>query len=52
MEERVRHLGGTFEIDSQPGRGTRLNIQLPVVSLNGQGSLNGHGVTNSHSAGG
>jgi len=48
MEERVRHLGGTFEVDSQPGRGTRLNVALPIVSLNGHGA-NG---TNSHSAGG
>jgi len=38
MEERVRHLGGTFEIDSHPGRGTRLAIALPVVSLNGNGN--------------
>jgi signal transduction histidine kinase len=36
MEERVRHLGGTFEIDSHPGRGTRLEIALPVVTLNGK----------------
>jgi len=47
MEERVRHLGGTFEIDSQPGRGTRVNVALPMLDLNGNGS-NG---TNSHSAG-
>jgi len=46
MEERVRHLGGTFEIDSHPGRGTRLAIALPLVSLNGKGS-NG---TNPHPA--
>lgn len=37
MEERVRHLGGTFEIDSKPGRGTRLEVQLPLVALNGNG---------------
>jgi len=35
MEERVRHLGGTFEIDSQPGRGTKLDIVLPLARLNG-----------------
>jgi signal transduction histidine kinase len=35
MEERVRHLGGTFEIDSQAGRGTKVQIALPLASLNG-----------------
>jgi signal transduction histidine kinase len=35
MEERVRHLGGKFEIDSQPGRGTKIDITLPLASLNG-----------------
>jgi signal transduction histidine kinase len=29
MEERVRHLGGSFEIDSRPGRGTLLRVTLP-----------------------
>ena len=48
MEERVRHLGGTFEIDSQAGRGTRVNVALPLASLLGNGS-NGR---NSHPAGG
>jgi signal transduction histidine kinase len=38
MEERVRHLGGTFDIDSHPGRGTRVNIALPLASLNGNRS--------------
>jgi signal transduction histidine kinase len=41
MEERVRHLGGTFEIDSQPGRGTSLKVELPVASLIA-GTSNGH----------
>src|SRR5579864_1046019 len=49
MEERVRHLGGTFEIDSHPGRGTALRIALPLASLNGDGR-NGSS-SNSHSAG-
>ncbi len=31
MEERVRHLGGSFRIDSQPGKGTEINIQLPLA---------------------
>ncbi len=47
MEERVRHLGGTFEIDSRPGRGTLLQIALPMASLNGDGRNGG----NSHSSG-
>ena len=49
MEERVRHLGGTFEIDSLPGRGTLLHIALPLASLNGDGRNGRH--SNSHSAG-
>ena len=49
MEERVRHLGGEFEIDSKPGRGTLLRIALPLASLNGDGRNGTH--SNSHSAG-
>ena len=30
MEERVRHLGGTFEVQSRPGAGTLLSISLPL----------------------
>jgi len=33
MEERVRHLGGSFTIDSQPGRGTVVRINLPIADL-------------------
>jgi signal transduction histidine kinase len=29
MEERVRHLGGSFQIESRPGRGTLLRVTLP-----------------------
>ena len=29
MEERVRHLGGVFHIDSQPGQGAVVSITLP-----------------------
>jgi len=35
MEERVRHLGGTFEIESRPGCGTLLKVALPVATLEG-----------------
>jgi signal transduction histidine kinase len=32
MSERVTHLSGTFEAESQEGRGTRLRIELPLAS--------------------
>ena len=47
MEERVRHLGGRFEVDSRPGRGTLLKVSLPLAKLNGDGK-NG---TSPHPAG-
>ena len=31
MQERVELLGGRLEIGSQPGQGTRLVAQLPVM---------------------
>jgi signal transduction histidine kinase len=48
MEERIRRLGGLFVVDSSPGRGTTLKVELPLASLTGR---NGHGA-DSHSAGG
>jgi signal transduction histidine kinase len=30
MRERIEHLGGRFEIESAPGRGTRLFVDVPV----------------------
>ena len=30
MRERVRLLGGTFEVDSAPGRGTCIRARLPL----------------------
>jgi signal transduction histidine kinase len=38
MEERVRRLGGTVRIDSQPGRGTLVAAELPVAEM----AKNGH----------
>jgi signal transduction histidine kinase len=32
MQERVNHLGGSFEIDSSPGAGTKLAVHLPIAS--------------------
>jgi len=32
MEERVSHLGGAFSIDSEPGRGTVVNVDLPLAA--------------------
>jgi signal transduction histidine kinase len=39
MEERVRRLGGRLRIDSQPGRGTLVSAELPLVDL---ARKNGH----------
>jgi signal transduction histidine kinase len=33
MRERVASLGGTFSIDSSPGRGTTLNIEVPLKGV-------------------
>ncbi len=38
MKERVELSGGTFYIDSQPGKGTRISIRIPVVRRNPQSS--------------
>ena len=32
MEERVRRLGGSLRIESQPGQGTRISAELPLSS--------------------
>ena len=32
MEERVHHLGGAFEIESRPGSGTKVAVELPLAS--------------------
>ena len=47
MEERVRRLGGKIEVDSQPGRGTVIRADLPVVELAQTNGQNAH----SHIAG-
>jgi len=35
MEERVRHIGGIFQIESEPGRGALIQVQLPLTDLRG-----------------
>lgn len=35
MKERVELLGGVFNISSEPGRGTRLNIAIPFIQEEG-----------------
>jgi signal transduction histidine kinase len=47
MEERVRRLGGQLEIDSQPGRGTRITAELPLAD---RAHRNGHDA-HTHSVG-
>jgi len=47
MEERVRRLGGRLAIDSQPGRGTAIVAELPVIDLTHKDGVNAH----SHTAG-
>jgi PAS domain S-box-containing protein len=31
MRERARHFGGVIDIDSQPGRGTRMRLSMPLL---------------------
>lgn len=35
MAERVRLAGGTFEVDSSPGKGTTIAVRLPVTNATG-----------------
>jgi signal transduction histidine kinase len=49
MEERVGRLGGTFQIDSQLGRGTTISAQLPLPEM-GQAETEAN-AANSYSAG-
>jgi len=36
MQERVRLLGGQFELESAPGRGTRIHATLPLIPVENQ----------------
>ena len=48
MRERVNSLGGTLTVSSQPGKGTRLQVQVPVspmLPLGGESAPEGAGLT-------
>ncbi len=51
MQERVRHLGGTFNLDSSPGRGAVISVTLPRVVFNGQPPGEREHAAHSHTAG-
>jgi signal transduction histidine kinase len=33
MEERVRRLGGEFEVQSEPGKGALVRVELPLAEV-------------------
>ena len=39
MEERVRRLGGEFEVQSEPGNGPLVRVELPLAEAEGMGGL-------------
>ena len=45
MGERAELLGGTLEIDSAPGRGTQITVDLPTDSVGSQRASYGDGTT-------
>ena len=49
MEERVRQLGGTFRIDSQPGRGSTVSAEIPLSGESPQTEV--HAEIHPHPAG-
>ena len=48
IQERVSRLGGTLDVQSWPGRGTKLSIELPFARENRSALV---GETNSHPVG-
>lgn len=38
MEERATHLGGTFTLESTPGRGTCIRVRIPSATASGSGA--------------
>jgi signal transduction histidine kinase len=54
IQERVTHLGGTCQVHSQPGHGTKLSVELPVMvelPLNDANRSAHVGETDSHPVG-
>ena len=45
MEERVRRLGGSVRIDSQPGRGTLVSAELPLAEITAKNGHDAHSHT-------
>ncbi len=48
IQERVSRLGGTFDVQSRPGHGTKLSVELPFARENRSALV---GETNSHPVG-
>ena len=38
MKERVEMVGGTFSLESAPGRGTTIRAEIPLGNSNGGGA--------------
>lgn len=51
MEERVSELGGSLNVASAPGKGTRIEIRVPLVTAEGRAWEDGGTATDSGTAG-
>jgi len=50
MRERAQSLGGTFTLATNPGRGTRITVTVPILSSEDRGDHKGGGQTYDQSA--
>lgn len=41
MRERARHVGGTFHLESRPGSGTRIRVEIPGLGSDPKGGADG-----------